>query len=99
MNSFSSSSSSSSNSSSTFTSFYIKKDTNNTHNTHNTHNTNYTNYTNYNNLMYKLSFINNELHKLEEENCYSEFSLELYLEYNKQIKTILNNIQELVQHT
>ncbi len=81
------SSSSSSNSSSTFTNSYIKKYTNNT------------NYTNYNNLMYKLSFINKELHKLEEENCYSEFSLELYLEYNTQIKTILNNIQELVQHT
>ena len=65
-----------------------------------TNNTNNTNNTNYNNLMYKLSFINKELHKLEEEEeCYSEFSLELYLEYNTQINILKNNIQKLLQHT
>ncbi len=83
----SSNSSSNSSSSSTFINYYIKNNTQNTNNT------------NFNNLMYKLSFINKELHKLEEEDCYCEFSLELYLEYNTQIKTLQNNIQKLLQHT
>ena len=71
-------------SNSSSTNYYIKNNTNNT---------------NFNNLMYKLSFINKELHKLEEEDFYSEFSLELYLEYNTQINTLQNNIQKLLQHT
>jgi hypothetical protein len=67
--------------------------------TNNTNNKNNTNNTNFNNLMYKLSFINKALHKLDEEDFYSEFSLELYLEYNTQINILQNNIQKLLQHT